>query len=330
MKRSISRRQFLNIIAASTTAGVALKLGIDRLNDPVTLREMRLLMGTVVNLTVIGEDERSMQAALRACLDGMSGLEAVLSRFQPQSQLCRLNRLGELTHPHPSLRVLIEQSLELSHISAGAFDITVKPLVDLYQSCQATGKGLPEAEEVRQKRTLVDYHRIALKGDQIQLKVPGMSITLDAIAKGYIVDVGVSLLKQAGFSNVLVEAGGDLMACGEKDLGSPWQIGIQSPRSNQPRFLGRLSVKDRAVATSGDYVQAFVSDYSANHILDPSTGYSPSQIASVTVIAPTAVLADGLATTLMVAGCQDGPKILRQFNDCQAYLATKDLQLVRI
>ena len=330
MTDSISRRRFLQIVAASGAAALALKFGIDRLNQPVIARESRLLMGTVVNLTVIGGDEQTAYAALRSCLDGMAGLEGVLSRFQPQSQLSQLNRLGELSHAHPALTALIRQSLELSRFSDGAFDITIKPLVDLYQSYQADGKGLPGAEQVNERRALVDYRRLTLDGDRISFKIPGMSISLDAIAKGYIVDVGVGLLRQAGFPNILVEAGGDLMASGEKGNEAPWQIGILSPREGQQKYLGRLSVIDQAVATSGDYMQAFVSDFSEHHILDPHTGYSPPQLASATVVAPTAALADGLATTLMVTGSQAGAQFLRQFDGCEAYLVTKDLAIIRL
>ena len=110
----------------------------------------------------------------------------------------------------------------------------------------------------------------------------------------------MAVLKQHGFVNVLVEAGGDLMAAGMKDEKRPWRIGVQSPRPDADMAQMRFSLSNRAAATSGDYMQAFTSDLRQHHIIDPRTGYSAPDLASVTVTAPTAMLADGLATAVMV------------------------------
>ena len=115
-----------------------------------------------------------------------------------------------------------------------------------------------------------------------------MGITLDGIAKGYIVDEGVAVLKQAGFDNILVEAGGDLAASGLKEAALPWQIGIQAPRQGHSSLLGKFAVRDQAIATSGDYMQPFTPDLSQHHILDPRAGYSAPELASATVVAPSA------------------------------------------
>jgi thiamine biosynthesis lipoprotein len=153
-----------------------------------------------------------------------------------------------------------------------------------------------------------------------------MSITLDGIAKGYIVDQGVAVLKDFGFQDVLVEAGGDLLASGEKSPSSLWKIGIKSPRQEQGGIIARFSIRDRAVATSGDYLQPFVRDLSQHHLLDPRTGYSSPRLASASVLAKTATFADGLATAVMVLGPEAGLALIEELSGCEAYLVTKNLQ----
>ena len=171
------------------------KFGIENLPANQVISETRTLMGTVINLTIICEDPNTAAAAIDACLNHMSGLENILSRFQPESQLSRLNRYGEFTESHPALLDLVKNSMELSQLTDGAFDITVKPLLDLYQ---ATPGFLPLTSQIDQALKLVDYRKMDLVGQRISFRQPGMSITLDGIAKGFIV------MKVCSFSKSMV------------------------------------------------------------------------------------------------------------------------------
>jgi len=324
-KAPISRRKFLRIIAAAGIAGWTLHWGWLREETRVT--ETRLLMGTIVNLTIVGEDQDAARAAVRAALERMTNLESILSHYMPQSQLSLLNRDGRLSSADNSLLELVKQAHTLSVLADGAYDVTIKPLVDLYQACHARG-ALPDESAIRKTLEYVDYRQIRIEGNNISFGRPGMQISLDSIAKGYIVDAGVAALKQFGFTNVLVEAGGDLRADGQGAVG-PWKIGVQSPRPEQLQLDTRFNLRDQAMATSGDYQQFFVPNFTQHHILDPRQGHSPSELASATVIAPTAALADALATTLMVLGPRDGLSLIEQMPDCYAYLVTKDLQVIK-
>ena len=318
-KQKINRKQFLQILAVTGAAGAAVKLGLDTLVDNKIVSETRVLMGTIVNIKAVGPDPIAASAAITACFDRMAGYESVLSRFQPQSQLSQLNQNGALKAAHPALVLLVQQSLDLSKLSNGAFDITVKPLLDLYQ----TNDTLPSSEEVRDFLSLVDYRKLVVDKHFIAFDKPGMSITLDGIAKGYIVDEGITILREFGFANVMVEAGGDLMALGEKAPQTPWKIGLQAPRADKTTLMTTFDIKNQALATSGDYMQAFTLDYVNHHIIDPRTGYSSTEFASVSVTAPTVVMADGLATTLMVMG-QEGLELVEKLSTCEAYVVTKD------
>lgn len=328
-KKKLTRRQFLQIIAIGGAAGLVLKAGWDELAGLDIVSETRLLMGTVVNLTVVTTSASRGRDAISACLDRMVGLERMLSHFQSDSQLSHLNRDGTLSNASSALVEVLDHARRVSELSDGAFDITIKPLVDMYQLAAGEEKGLPTPEVIAETLKLVDYRQVEVVNDQVHFGTPGMAITLDGIAKGYIVDEGVAVLHERGFTNVLVEAGGDLLASGERRSDDAWQIGIASPRDSQPGLLARISVQNNAVATSGDYMQAFSPDFSLHHIIDPHTGYSSSWLASVTVTSPTAVLADALATTLMVVGPESGLKLLEHFPGCEAYMVTKDLKVIK-
>lgn len=318
-KKKLSRRDFLKIVAVSGAAGLGAKYGLDGLNGDEIVSETRLLMGTLINIKAVGLDLKAASVAINACFDRMSVLEGVLSRFQPKSQLSKLNRVGVLHDAHPALVELIQQSQQLSQLTDGAFDITVKPLLDLYQSSD----NLPNEEQVQEALMLVGYRKLDVKVHTVSFQEPGMSITLDGIAKGFIVDEGVKALQEFGFANVMVEAGGDLMALGEKAPHSPWKIGLQSPRAEMGDLVATFNVQNKALATSGDYMQTFTLDFTCHHIIDPRTGYSSPELASVSVLAPTVALADGLATAIMVMG-KAGLQLIERLSGCEAYTVTKD------
>ena len=320
----ITRRDFLKIVAVSGAAGLALKFGLDTLTADETISETRLLMGTLINIKAVGPDREATSAAINACFDRMSALESVLSRFQPESQLSRLNQAGVLADAHPALLALIQQSRQLSQLTTGAFDITVKPLLDLYQASDT----LPAEEQIKGALSLVDYRKLDVDHQTVSFQKPGMSITLDGIAKGFIVDEGVAALQESGFANVMVEAGGDLMALGEKAPRSPWKIGLQAPRAEMGNLIATFNVQNQAVATSGDYMQVFTPDFSNHHIIDPHSGHSSPELASASVTAPTVTLADGLATAVMVMG-QAGIDMIENLSVCEAYAVTKDTVVLK-
>jgi thiamine biosynthesis lipoprotein len=157
-----------------------------------------------------------------------------------------------------------------------------------------------------------------------------MGVTLDGIAKGYIVDQGVATLRQSGFDNVYVEAGGDLMVTGAKPAQQPWRIGVRQPRPEMDWQMPVIATTaPLAIATSGDYMQAFTEDLRHHHILDPRTGMSPPELASATVTAPSAALADALATAAMVLGPQRAAAAVESFAGCAGLFIGKDLRHYR-
>lgn len=320
----VSRRDFIKILALSGVAGIATLSQWDQSLTESVVCETRLLMGTIIHIKVVSRDVKTASVAINTCLNHMASLESLFSRFRSDSQLTQLNQTGALPKAHPKLIALIEKSHQLSQYTNGAFDITVKPLLDLYQ----TSHNLPNEKQIHQTLSLVDYRNLELHGDTLGFTKPDMSITLDGIAKGFIVDEGVAVLQRFGFENVMVEAGGDLLALGQKAPNHPWKIGLQAPRKELGSLMFTITVHNKAVATSGDYLQAFTSDYRAHHIIDPRSGYSSPELASVSVLAPTLALADGLATAVMVMG-KAGMHLVEQCEMCEAYAITKNCSILK-
>lgn len=132
-------------------------------------------------------------------------------------------------------------------------------------------------------------------------------------------------MRKHDFLDVMVEAGGDLLASGTDDQGSPWWVGIQVPRSEHPGLIANFTVDDQAVVTSGDYMQANTQDFTHHHIIDPRNGYSAPGLASATIIAPTAASADALATAVMVIGLEGGLNLLEGLSEPEGVLMDKNL-----
>lgn len=339
----LTRRSFLHIAALAGIVGAA---GTARFfpfspENPrvLTVRKSFPLMGTQLNLTVYSPDRDQAEAAITAMMTRMQGLEGKLSRHQQTSEVAVLNRTGSLNQPSKELLAVLELADTVHRKTAGAFDITVLPLLTLYQQ---------QKEDLRSQPALIQslvrnigQEQLQLTSSQIRLDSKGtaknaedtagnagnLGITLDGIGKGYIVDQGVATLKSFGFQQVLVEAGGDLLVSGSKPQGSPWRIGIRKPRPDMPGALLTVSGENMAVATSGDYFQPFSPDLLSHHILNPKTGFSPPELASCTITAPNAALADALATGCMVLGKADSMDLLADMPGCEGLLIGKDLSI---
>lgn len=323
LRKKIDRRSFIRLVAVAGAAGACWQLGLFGTRETLaSARRSVPIMGTVMNLTIYGPDRDQCEDALTRIITTMQRLEGDLSRHRETGELAQLNQLGSLERPGKDLLTVLQTAQELSRRTDGAFDVTMLPILRLHE---APGNRLPEQQQLVDARDGVGYGNIRISGDVIRFTRPSMAISLDGIGKGYIVDQGIATLRDSGFSNVMVEAGGDLMVSGQKENKTPWRIGIRPPRPETDNKMVTIPVSDRAVATSGDYLQAFTPDFRHHHIIDPRSGYSPPELASCTVIAPNVMLADGLATAIMVLGPKDGRELIEQMKDCEAYMVGKDL-----
>lgn len=321
-----NRRGFLQIVAVTGAAAACWKLGLFGSTKPLQVaRRSQPIMGTVLNLTVYGTDRDNCEEALQQTIAAMQALEGKLSRHMPGSELARLNKDAVLYQPSDALIKVLAMAEDLSKKSSGAFDVSILPLLHLHERIRGTNDH-PDPQQLASARRLVGYQKISHTDQNLRLQKDGMGISLDGIGKGFIVDEGVAVLKKRGFTNVYVEAGGDLMVSGQKEADVPWRIGIRNPRPQANQKLVTVAVSDKAVATSGDYLQAFTADLRHHHIIDPRSGFSPPELASCTVTAPSVAMADGLATALMVLGPKDALDLIEPMSGCEAYMVDKNLQ----
>ncbi|MEK9713620.1 MAG: FAD:protein FMN transferase, partial [Thalassolituus sp.] len=277
-------------------------------------------MTTDVIFTINTKDESAANQAIDNAIAEIQRIEALLSEWQPSSEISQINRNGfnqPVTVSAETLR-LLEESLAISQASEGAFDITFKSAGRLWDF---RNKTIPSAEALAAATAAIDYHRVEITPAlrQVRLLNPDTQIGLGGIAKGYAVDRAAQILRKAGFSEFTINAGGDLYAAGSNKV---WRVGIQHPRK-QNALIATLPVANAAVATSGDYERFFKKDgIRYHHIIDPKTGLPARGSMSVTVIAPRAYMADALATAVFVLGPDAGLKMIEGIDGCAAMVVT--------
>jgi thiamine biosynthesis lipoprotein len=286
-------------------------------------------MGTVMTHKAFG---LSAEEGLAAVCREIDHIEQRLSRFLPTSEISFINaQAGKQSCPVSSLTFgLIKTALDFSQHCAGAFDITITPLVQLWSQCRQTSSS-PDAHSIQQALDLVDYRDITIdsKEETVGLNKPGQAVDLGGIGKGFAADRIMDVYERYGVTSAYSNLGGNVVTVGAKPDGAPWRIGIQHPRQ-EGRLLGVAAVENQSVVTSGDY-QRFYMDAHGNrihHILDPRTGYpARSGLVSVSIITERSVWADALSTLIFVSGLEKGVGILRQYPAVQAVLVDEQLHV---
>ncbi|KAB1075530.1 FAD:protein FMN transferase [Methylobacterium planeticum] len=278
-----------------------------------------LALGTTVALTLAGRDEADLEAALREGFRAIRAVEAAASLFRTDSALARLNRDGILRAPDPLLVTQLRFALDLAAASGGAFDPTVQPLWTLWAGHAARG-GRPADAALRETTASVDWRRVRLEPDAIRLE-PGMGLTLNGLVQGFAADRVMAVLEAHGIADAFVDTG-EFGARGQHPDGTPWRLGLADPRA--PHAIAEVLTPFSGFAsTSGDYATSFSPDHADHHIFDPATGRSPAALSSVTVTAPTGLLADGLSTAAMVLGPAAGQRLVSDYPGCAARFTRK-------
>jgi thiamine biosynthesis lipoprotein len=284
----------------------------------------RLAMGTFVSMTLIHPSRDEAEEAIDMAFEEIDRLTRLLSRYDDHAHIARLNTHGSLTEAPPEVQEVISKSLGYHRLSNGAFDITVQPVVDLFkESFTGTGSAPPSDLDLQQALGLVDAERIRLEGRSIRFEQTGMGVTLDGIAKGYVVDRASRILTQHHVENHLINAGGDIRTRGSKAPDKPWVVAIQDPEKNR-RYPDVIPMNDGAIATSGNYEVYYDREKMFHHIVDPATGRSPQDRSSVSVLAHTAEQADALSTSVFVMPPAAGLSFINGIAGCACLMITKD------
>jgi len=258
-----------------------------------------LAFGTTISISLVHTDA---ELAARAISDGLrtaQEIDALMNIYRPESQVYQLNRDGYVNRPDGRLLQLLRQAAQLSQLTDGAFDVTVQPLWLLYSQAAAEGR-LPDATAVRRARALVNWRELEIAPERVHFRRTGMALTLNGLAQGYAADQALAAVQKYGIRDALLDTG-EFIARGQRAQQRPWMLGVRDPRDDS-KLATTLRAQGCSVATSGDYECIFTPDYRHHHIFDPALGDSPPELASVTVLAPSAMLADGLSTAFMVMG----------------------------
>ena len=282
-------------------------------------------MGTLVGVTLRGDDARVLEGWIREVFAEIERLEAVLSEWRPDSAVSQVNAAAGV-NPVQVPSEVIEVLAVAAHVARathGAFDATWAALADLWR-VDAPDFRKPPVSKVKELLLYVNQQDVVVDAPQqtVFLRQRGMRLGLGGIAKAYIAERAADLAIAHGALHVLIDAGGDLVARGRRGS-RPWTVGVRHPDSAAV-LLAKVELHDESVATSGDYERcATVAGRRYHHLLDPRTGFPARVSRSATVVAPQGALADALATGIFVLG-MPGLAVVPAFPGTAALLVTAD------
>lgn len=257
-------------------------------------------LGANAEIRLAGLEQPEATRAAKLAVDECGRLEAVFSLYRPDSELSRLNRDGVIERPSHDFRLLLEQSLRIWEASDGAFNPAIQPVWRFLASHFATSTAAPDPEGLARALRHCDPAAITLSPQRIALR-PGMALTFNGIAQGYITDAAAAILRGQGLTSVLISLGETLALPGKT-----WRVGVAGSSLVVPLI-------DGAIAQSSGRATRFTSDGRWHHLIDPETGASANHLTSITVTAPSAALADAISTALFVAPPERHPAIAGRF-----------------
>lgn len=279
-------------------------------------------MGTEVKLTAYTNDAAGAEQAFAAAHAELLRLEALMTDWehpgQEPSDVVRVNAAAgerDAVKVAPETMEVIVLALEMARRSEGAFDISYAAMRGLWKFDETPDRRVPPAAEIARRRRLIGWRDVVIDraAGTVRLRRKGMRIGLGGIAKGYAVDRAAAVLRGRGLADFMVQAGGDLYVSGSKGP-APWMVGVRDPRGGPADVIARMPIRDHAFSTAGDYERSFILDGKRyHHIIDPKTGYPATASRGVTVLAPSAFLADALDDAIFILGPKKGLALCARF-----------------
>lgn len=300
-------------------------LSLTGCSNKKTATRTEFLLDTFVTVTLYGsDDEAILSGAMKLCAQ----YDAMLDRFSPQSQISLLNGAAGPVRVDPELYLLLEKALHYCELSQGRYDITVAPVMDLWNFRGETNRP-PEPEAVAQALERVDWRNVVLLGDDTVRLDHGAQIDLGSIAKGYIADRLTGYLEERGVEGATVNLGGNVAAVGSKPGNKPFVIGVQKPFEEREEIVGTLEITDLSLVSSGVYERYFIGEDGAlyHHILDATNGMPADPgLLSVTIISPSSADADAMSTLCFLLGPAEGMELVEETEGTEAVFLTMDGQ----
>jgi thiamine biosynthesis lipoprotein len=280
--------------------------------------DARPLMGTEVRVYLWSEDEAAGREVVEAVFAEAERINRLMSTYLDDSEISEVNREAAQRPVviGSELFKLIQQSLDISVLTRGAFDITFDSVGQLYDF--RTNRR-PDADAVETARELIDFRYVHLDeaAGTVTFLKDGVRINLGGIAKGYVVERGVDILRVNDIGHAIVTAGGDTRLLGDR-RGRPWMVGIRDPRDEEDIALS-VPLVDEAISTSGDYERFFIEGgVRYHHIIEPGSGQVAGSVRSATVFGPNAVMTDALSTAVFVLGVDQGLTLISTLPDYES------------
>ena len=318
---------------ASQPTEDAPKTAVSETTTPMVFRGQT--MGTTYTLKLIPQSEAQAQSwqVLQAKVDErLEAINDLMSTYRPKSNISKLNqnKSVEAVPLDPEFGRVVQAALEIGNATSGAFDITLAPLIELWGFDKGARRLTPpSAAAIKALQPYTGLNAVSFSEGRFQKKDPRVQINLSGIAKGYGVDAVGEVLRSSGVTNFMVEIGGEILVQGKNASGKPWRLGVNRPTPQAGRFeiIATAEMSEGGLATSGSYRNFFdESGKRFHHIIDPTSG-SPVQhnLVSVTVIAPSCMVADALATAAMVMGRDAFEKMRKEkFPEVSAYFVHQE------
>ncbi|MCY6484850.1 FAD:protein FMN transferase [Clostridium aestuarii] len=292
--------------------------------EPVA--KSNIVLGTFCTVTVY---DKVSTDVLEKVFDELSTIEDKMSINKDTSEVININSKSGLDYVNVSddTFYVIQKGTYYSQLSNGKFDISIGPIVKLWNI--GTDKArLPSTEEIKNKLPLVNHKNILINQAEkkVMLNKKDMRLDLGGIAKGYAADEAKKILKENGVNHAIINLGGNILTLGNKPNKSNWKLGVQNPFEPRGKYLGTLKVADKSVVTSGVYERYFEKDGKRyHHILNPKDGYPvTNSLVSVSIISDNSIDGDALSTTAFALGLNDGLKLIESLDNIDAIFVTKD------
>jgi len=298
-----------------------------QIKEPVSRN--KFLLGTIVTIKIY---DNVSEKLFDEIFSRLQEIENKMSINEKNSEVIQVNSNAgkKFTKVSDDTFYVVEKGKYFSELSGGKFDISIGPLVKLWNIGTEEAK-VPEQWQIDKRKSLVDYNSVLLnsKEKSIMLKKKGMMLDLGGIAKGYAADEVTKILKENNVKHAIINLGGNILAYGNKPDGSKWRIGIQKPFSSRGDYVGIVSVINKAVVTSGIYERYFEEKGKIyHHILNPETGYPvENNLMSVTIITDKAIDADSLSTSAFAMGLEEGFDLIEKLHNTEAIFITKDSKI---
>jgi FAD:protein FMN transferase len=288
-------------------------------------------MGSAVNLSAFTADEPAAVAAFEKVFAEFDRLDALMSVWKEGSDVLRINGAAgkHAVAVSPETRKVLHAAQEVSEWTEGKFDVTFGALSGLWKFDHDIDGQIPDRSEITSRLPLIDYRALQVddRAGTAALARAGMKVHLGGVGKGYAIDRAVGILREAGQTDFMIQSGGDLFVSGRRG-DRPWRVGIQDPRGATNTLFAAIEITDAAFSTSGDYERFFVRDGRRyHHILDPDTGEPAMATRSVTIMAKTATMSDGLSTGVFIMGADKGMALIERLEDIEGVIVTADNQV---